>query len=42
MKTNNSIRIPNEEEEGWRYLAVKKLSPLLHVITSKHKADFYS
>ena len=28
--------------EGWRYLAVKKLSALLKGITSKHKDDFYS
>ena len=33
--------IPNEEKEGWLYLAVKKLSPLLHGITSKHKGNFY-
>ena len=33
--------IPNEEKEGWHYLAVKKLSVLLHGITSKHKCDFY-
>ena len=25
----------------WHYLAVKKLSTLLHRITSKHKGDFY-
>ena len=31
--------IPNEVNEGWHYLAVKKLSVLLHGITSKH--DFY-
>ena len=30
--------IPNEEKEGrWHYLAVKKLSALLHRITSKKK-----
>ena len=34
--------IPNKEKEGWRYLAVKKLSALLHGITSKNKDDFYS
>ena len=33
--------IPNEEKEGWLYLAVKKLPALLHGITSKHKGDFY-
>ena len=32
--------IPNEEKEGWHYLAVKKLSALLRVITSKHHGDF--
>ena len=33
--------IPNEEKEGrWHYLAVKKLSALLHRITSKKK-DFW-
>ena len=29
--------ILNEEKEGQHYLAVKKLSALLHAITSKHK-----
>ena len=33
--------IPNEEKEGWCYLSVKKISTLLHGITSKHKGDFY-
>ena len=33
--------IPNEEKEQWHYLAVKKLSALLHGITSKHKGNFY-
>ena len=28
--------IPNEEKEGWHYLAVKRLSILLRGITSKH------
>ena len=28
-------------KKGWHYLAVKKLSALLHGITSKHKVDFY-
>ena len=36
------LMIPNEEKEGWHYLAVKKLSPLLHGITSKHEGVFYS
>ena len=31
--------IPNEEKEGWHYLAVKKL--LLRGITLKHHGDFY-
>ena len=33
--------IPNEEKEGWHYLALKKLSALSHKKTSKHKRDFY-
>ena len=33
--------ISNEEKEGWHYLALKKLSTLLHGITSKHESDFY-
>ena len=28
------LMIPNEEKEGWHYLAVEKLSALLHAITS--------
>ena len=32
--------IPNEEKEGWNYLAVKILSPILHGIHSKHERDF--
>ena len=43
------LMVPNEEKEGreakskarWHYLAVKKLSTLLHGINSKHKSDFY-
>ena len=35
------LMIPNEEKEGWHYLAVKKLSTLLRGITSKHHGDFY-
>ena len=31
---------PNEEK-GWHYLAVKKISALLHGITSKNESDFY-
>ena len=33
--------VPNEEKEGWDYLAVKKLSALLHGTTLKHKGGFY-
>ena len=33
------LMIPNEE--GWHYLAVKKLSASLRGITSKHHGDFY-
>ena len=33
--------IPNEEEQDWYYLALKKLSPLLKGIISKHDGDFY-
>ena len=32
---------PNIEEEGWHYLTEKKLSALLHEITSKRKGGFY-
>ena len=32
---------PNIEEEGWHYLTEKKLSALLHGITSKRKGGFY-
>ena len=35
------LRIPNEEKEGWHYLAIKKLSTLLREVTSKHPGDFY-
>ena len=35
------LMIPNEEKEGWHYLAVKKLSALLRGITSKRKGDLY-
>ena len=30
--------IANEEREGWYYLAVKKLSALLHGLTLKHES----
>ena len=33
--------IPNEEKEGWHYLAIKKSSVLLHGIMSNNKGDFY-
>ena len=33
--------IPNQGKEGWHYLAVKKLSALLHEIISKDKGNFY-
>ena len=33
--------ISNEEKDGWHYLAVKKLTALLHKKTSSHKGDFY-
>ena len=33
--------ILNVEEEGWHYLAVKKVFALLYGITSKHKGNFY-
>ena len=33
--------IPNEEKQGWHYLAVKKLSTVLKGITSKHHWVFY-
>ena len=36
------LMIPNEQKEGWIYLAVKKLSTLLRGITSKRHDDFYS
>ena len=32
--------IPNEEE-GWHYLVIKKLSVLLRGTASKHNGDFY-
>ena len=35
------LNYPSKLDEGWHYIAVKKLSALLHGITSKHKGDFY-
>ena len=35
------LMIPNQEKEGWHYLAVKTLSTLLRGITSKHHGNFY-
>ena len=35
-----TLMIPNEEKECWYYLVIKKISALLHGITSKHKGDF--
>ena len=35
------LTIANEEEEGWHYFTVKKLSALLHTKTSNHGGDFY-
>ena len=34
--------IPNEDKEGWNYLAVKKRSTSLRGTTSKHHGDLYS
>ena len=34
------LMTPNEGKEECHYLAVEKLSALLHRITSKHKGDF--
>ena len=33
--------IPNKGNERWHYLAVKRLSALLHGISSKHNGNFY-
>ena len=35
------LMIPNEEREGWHYLAVKRLSALLRGITSNNNGGFY-
>ena len=35
------LTILNEEEKGWYYIAVKKLSALLRGITLKNNGDFY-
>ena len=37
----NFLNDPNEEKEGWHYLAVKKLSTLLRGPTSKNSGHFY-
>ena len=33
--------IPNEEKEGWLYLALKNISAVLRGITSKYHCNFY-
>ena len=33
--------IPNKDKGRWHYLTVKRLSALLHGITSKHNGNFY-
>ena len=33
--------VPNAKKEGWHYLAVKKLSALLHRINSNNMCEFY-
>ena len=40
-KTNNSLNDSKRRRKGWYYLAVIKLSALLHRITSKNKGNFY-
>ena len=35
------LMIPSKGKKEWYYLPVKKLSALLHRITSKTKSDFY-
>ena len=40
MKNIILIRFPNEEREGWHYLAVKIVC-IITKKTSKHKGDFY-
>ena len=35
------LTIPNLEKQDWHYLAVKKLSALLHEIISNHNGEFY-
>ena len=35
------LMIPNEEKKSWHYFPVKKLSPLLKVITWPHDDGFY-
>ena len=40
-RDNQVILLMMTDGEKWHYLAVKNLSPLLIVITSNHKGDFY-
>ena len=35
------LMITNKEKEGWHYLAVTKLSALLHKKASAHNGDFH-
>ena len=39
-KQKTLLMIPNEQKEGWCYLAVKSLSALSHKITSEKKVIF--
>ena len=41
MKKKILLVIPNTEKEGKHYLAVKKLSAILHGISSKHNDNFF-
>ena len=41
MISSREIRVAKSERWQWHYLAVKKLSPLLRGITSKHHGEFY-
>ena len=48
LKTNSNcekqiilLMIPNKENKGWHYSAVKKIAILSHRITPKHEGDFY-
>ena len=40
-KTIILFMFTNKEKEGWHYVAVRKMSALLHGENSKHKGDFY-